>query len=75
MELELEEPDALDRLALDMLDAGDVEKMVLVIVDDEPFHLRRVHAAVRLRHIQDGDAEVREDVPRHAVERQKADQY
>ncbi len=70
MELQFDEPDALDRLALDMLDPGDVEEVVLVIVDDEPLHLRRVHAAERLRHIQHGDAQIREDVSRHAVERQ-----
>ena len=35
-------------LRFDVLDAGDVEEVVLVVVGDEPFHLRRVHAAVRL---------------------------
>src|SRR5437899_11884512 len=39
MELELDERHALDRLAFDMLDAGDVEEVVLVVVGDEPFHL------------------------------------
>jgi hypothetical protein len=57
-----------------MLDAGDVEEMVLVIVDDEPFHLRRVHAAVGLCHVQHGHPQIREDVPRHAIERQKTHQ-
>src|SRR5258705_4143732 len=74
MELELDQPDALDRFAFDMLDAGDVEEVVLIIVDDEPFHLRRVHAAVWLGHIQDGHPEIREDVPRQAVDRQKTHQ-
>jgi hypothetical protein len=63
MELELDEPYALDRLAFDMLDAGDVEEVVLVVVDDEPFHLRRVHAAIRLCHIQHGHPQIWEDVP------------
>src|SRR6478736_7917589 len=36
MELELDQPNALDRFAFDMLDAGDVEEVVLIIVDDEP---------------------------------------
>ena len=69
MELELDQRHALDRFAFDMLDAGDVEEVVFVIVDDEPFHLRRVQAAVRLGHIQDGHAQIREDVARHAIER------
>ncbi len=66
MELELDQPDALDRFAFDMLDAGDVEEVVLIIVDDEPFHLRR--------DIQDGHPEIREDVPRHSIDRQKTHQ-
>ena len=74
MELELDQRHALDRFALDVLDAGDVEEVVLVIVDDEPFHLRRVHAAVGLGHVQHGHPEIREDVPRHAIERQKTHQ-
>src|SRR5712672_573480 len=43
MELELDEPNALDRLAFDVLDAGDEEEVVFVVVDDELLHLRRVH--------------------------------
>src|SRR5712672_2682049 len=69
MELELDQPYALDRFAFDVLDAGDVEEVILIIVDDEPFHLRRVHAAVWLRHIQDGNSEIWEDVPRHSIDR------
>src|SRR5882757_1219428 len=74
MELELDQPDALDRFAFDMLDAGDVKEVVFIVVDDEPFHLRRVHAAVRLGHIQDGHPKIREDVPRHAIDREKTHQ-
>ena len=74
MELELDQRHALDRFALDVLDAGDVEEVVLVIVGDEPFHLRRVHAAVRLGDVEDGHAEIREDVARHAIKRQKTDE-
>jgi hypothetical protein len=51
MKLQLDQRNALDRLAFDVLDAVDVEEVVLVIVSDEPFHLRRVEAAVRLRHV------------------------
>jgi hypothetical protein len=71
MELQLNERDALDRLAFDVLDAGDVEEVVLVVVGDEPFHLRRIQATVRLRHIQYRHPQIRKDVSRHAIERQK----
>src|SRR6266446_2840119 len=74
MELELDQRYALDRFAFDMLDAGDVEEVVLVVVGDEPFHLRRVEPAVRLRHVQHGHPQIGEDVPRHAIERQKTQQ-
>ena len=74
MELELDERNALDRFAFDVLDAGDVEEVVLVVVRDKPFHLRWVQAAVRLGHIQHGHPQIREDVPRHAIERQKTQQ-
>jgi hypothetical protein len=36
MEVELEHRHALDRLRLDVLDAGDVEEVVLVVADDLP---------------------------------------
>src|SRR3977135_531911 len=72
--MELDQPDALDRFAFDMLDAGDVEEVVLIIVDDEAFHLRRVHPAVRLGHIQHGHPQIWEDVPRHAIDCQKPHQ-
>jgi hypothetical protein len=71
MELQLDERDALDRLAFDVLDAGDVEEVVLVVVGDEPFHLRRIQATVRLRHVQYRDPQIREDIPCHAIKRQK----
>ena len=74
MELELDERDALDRLAFDMLDSGDVEEVELVVIGDEPFHLRRVEPAVRLRHVEHGHPQIGEDVPRHAIERQKTQQ-
>src|SRR3984893_10206148 len=51
MELELDQRYALDRFAFDMLDAGNIEEMVFVIVDDEPFHLRRIKAAIGLRDV------------------------
>jgi hypothetical protein len=46
-------------------------KPSICIVDDETFHLCRVHAAVRPGHRQDGHPEIREDVRGHAIDRQK----
>jgi hypothetical protein len=36
----------LDRLRFDVFDAGDIEKMVLVVIDEKAFHLSRVHPAI-----------------------------
>jgi hypothetical protein len=66
MELELDQRYALDRFAFDMLDAGDV-----VVVGDEPFHLRRIQASIRLRDVDGWHTQVGKDVPRHAIDRQK----
>ncbi len=68
MELELDQRHALDRFAFDMFDAGDVEEVIFVIIDDEPFHLGRVQAAVRLGHVKHGHSQIWEDVARHAME-------
>jgi hypothetical protein len=57
-----------------VFDAGDEEEVEFVIVDDEPFHLRRVHTAERLRNINYRDAQIRKDVPRHPIECEKPDQ-
>ena len=53
MEEQLHQGHALDVAALDVVDAGDVEEVVLVIVGEQPFHLRRVHAAVGLGDVDD----------------------
>src|SRR3981189_2953407 len=74
MELELDQPYALDRFAFDMLDARDVEEVVFIQFYDKPLHLRRVHPAVWLGYIQDGHPEIWKDVPGHAVDRQKTHQ-
>ena len=69
MELQLHEGSALDRLGFDVLDAGDVEEVILVVIGEVTFHLRRVHAAVGLGDVDGGNAEGREDVAGHALER------
>ena len=52
-------------LRLDVVDAADVEEVVLVVVGEQPFHLRRVHAAVGLADVDDRQVQVREDVDFH----------
>ncbi len=66
MEVELHKGDALDVLTLDMVNAGNVEEVILVVVGQEGFHLLRVHAAVGLGHVDDRDVEIGEDVDLHA---------
>ena len=63
---------ALDVLRLDVVDAADVEEVVLVVVGDQPFHLLRVHAAVGLGDVDDRQVEGGEDVDGHALRGQQA---
>jgi len=70
MEVQLEQADVLDRLGLDVLDAVDVEEVIFVVVDQVAFHLRGVHAAVGLGHVDDGQVEVRKDVAGHPFDRE-----
>ena len=63
VELELHDRSTLDRLRLHVLDARDVEEVVLVAVGQVALHLGWIHTAVRLRHIDRGNPERREDVP------------
>ena len=66
MEDQLHEGGALNVLALDVFDAGDVEKVVLEIIGEVSFHLLRVHAAVWLCNIDRRSPQIRKDVHRHA---------
>ena len=68
MELKLHQGNALDVLGFDVLDAGDVEEVVLVVVRQVPFHLRRIHPAVRLRDVDGGRAKLRKDVDLHSLD-------
>ena len=70
MKRQLQQAGVLDRLRLDALDAVDVEEVVLVVVDDVPLHLRRAHAAVRLRDVDDRQIEIRERCRRASGSRQ-----
>ena len=46
MKLELHDGSALDVLRLNVLDPGDVEEVILVVVGQVALHLRRIHAAI-----------------------------
>ena len=67
--IQLHQRHALDVLRLDVVDAADVEEVVLVVVGDQPFHLLRVHAAVGLADVDDRQIERGEDVDLHSVVR------
>ena len=71
VEHQLHERRALDAFAFDVIDAGDVEEVILVVVSEVAFHLRGVHAAVGLRDVDGGIADLREDVDRHALDGQQ----
>ena len=51
-----------------MVEAGDVEEVILVVVSQVTFHLGRVHAAVGLRHVDGGVSDLGKDVRGHAFE-------
>ena len=59
-------------LRLDVVDARDVQEVILVIVRQKPFHLRRVHAAVGLADINHRQIQAGEDVDGHLPNRQDA---
>jgi len=54
-----------------MLDAGDVEEVVLEVVDDEPFHLGRIQAAIGLSDVENRYTEIRKDVAGHPLDGKK----
>ena len=74
MEHQLHQSRALDAFALHVIDAGDVEEVILVVISEEAFHLRGIHAAVGLRDVDGRIADLREDVDGHALDRQNGAQ-
>ena len=70
MEHQLHQGRALDTLAFHVVDAGDIEEVILVVVSQVSFHLGRVHAAVRLRDVDGRIADLRKDIDRHAPDRE-----
>jgi hypothetical protein len=56
VELKLDERDTLDRFRLDVLNARDVEEVVLVVIGEVAFHLCGVHPSIGLGHVNRGYA-------------------
>ena len=74
MEHDLHQSHALDVFGFHVFDACDVKEVVLVVVRQVAFHLRRIHAAVRLRHENSGRAQLRENVDGHPAQRENGAQ-
>ena len=74
MERQLEQGGVLNRLRFDALDPVDVEEVIFVVVGDVPFHLRRAHTSVRLRHVDHRQIEIGKDVRTHAAHRKHGGQ-
>src|SRR5207248_5829664 len=70
MKEELDEADVLNRPRFDVLNARDVEKVIFVVRDKEAFHLRWIHAAIRLRDVDHRQVEIWKDVYGHALQRE-----
>ena len=68
VEDEFHQGGALNAFAFDVIDAGDVEEVILVVVSEVAFHLRGIHAAVGLRYIDGRVADLGEDIDGHALE-------
>jgi hypothetical protein len=68
---QLEEGGALNAFARYVIDARDVEEVILVVISQVPFHLRRVHPAIRLRDVDGRIADSGKDVGGHPLQRQQ----
>jgi hypothetical protein len=65
MEVQLHQRRALHVPRLDVVNAADVQEVVLVVVGQKAFHLRRVHAAVGLADVDHRQVQAGEDVDFH----------
>src|SRR5262249_54387497 len=66
MKVEFYQTDILNGFRFDVFNSGDVKKMILVVGDEIPFHLRGVHSAVWLGHEDDRLIKVGKNIDRHA---------
>src|SRR5262249_12486572 len=71
VELELHQRRSLNRFRFNVLNPGEVKKVIFEEIDEIPFHLGRVHSAVSLRHINCWKVELRENVSWHLLPRQR----
>jgi len=67
MKEQLHQGHALHVPRFDVVDVADVEEMIFVIVRQVAFHLRRVHAAIGLGHVNDRQVERRKDIDVHSL--------
>src|SRR5262249_28362167 len=51
-------------------DSSYVKKMVLIVGDQVPLHLRWIHSSVRLRNVDHRKLQIRKDVHRHSNQRE-----
>ena len=66
MENKFQQTYVLNGLRLNRLNAGDIEEVIFVVVDEIPFHLRRRHSPERLRYINDRQVQVRKNIDGHS---------
>ncbi len=69
MEKDLHLGESLNIARLDVMNAADVQEMVLVMKGEQAFHLRRIHTPIGLDHVNDRLIQVREDIDLHTAER------
>src|SRR5579884_2643683 len=74
MELEFDDCRALNGFRFNMLNTGNVEEMIFVVIGQVPFHLGRVHSAVRLRDVNRRNAECGKNVLGHLLPREHGNQ-
>src|SRR6266571_3695263 len=70
MEHKLEQRLPRDASAFHVIDAGDVEEVIFVVVRQISFHLLWIHAAIRLGHIDHRIADLRKYIHWHSLKRQ-----
>src|SRR5579875_159319 len=75
LEVDVHDRGAPNRARGDVVDAAYVKEVLLIEGDDVTFHLRRIHAAVRLNDRDARQIELGENVHLHARQRQKGEDY
>ena len=68
VEVQLHQRRPLDVLAFDVMNSGDVQEVIFVVVGEQAFHLGGVHSAKGLGYINDRQVETGENVDRHPLD-------